>query len=195
VVHADVPAKNLREFVALAKSKPGAFYYGSAGNGSAGHLAMEYLKLVSGIDLQHVPYKGTGPNLVDLVAGRTHATSAGTPPLIPHVKSGKLRVIAVGTPQRLATLPEVATVAEQGYPGFETSQWYGLNAPAKTPPAIIKRLSDEAAKAVKSPAVIERFKADDAESVGSSPQDYAQFIAKEQARWKEVIQKAGVKAD
>jgi len=195
VVHADVPAKNLREFVALAKSKPGQFYYGSAGNGSAGHLAMEYLKLVSGMDLQHVPYKGTGPNLVDLVAGRTHATSAGTPPLMPHVKSGKLRVVAVGTPQRLASLPDVATVAEQGYSGFETSQWYGLNAPAKTPPAIIKRLSDEAAKAVKSAAVIERFKADDAESVGSSPQDYAQFIAKEQARWKEVIQKAGVKAD
>jgi len=195
VVHADVPAKNLREFVALAKSKPGQFYYGSAGNGSAGHLAMEYLKLVSGMDLQHVPYKGTGPNLVDLVAGRTHATSAGTPPLMPHVKSGKLRVIAVGTPRRLEALPDVATVAEQGYPGFETSQWYGLNAPAKTPPALIKRLADEAAKAVKSAAVIERFKADDAEAVGSTPQEYAGFIAKEQARWKEVIQKAGVKAD
>jgi tripartite-type tricarboxylate transporter receptor subunit TctC len=195
VVHADVAAKNLREFVQLAKSKPGQLYYGSAGNGSAGHLAMEYLKLVSGMDLQHVPYKGTGPNLVDLVAGRTHATSAGTPPLMPHVKSGRLRVIAVGTPQRLASLPDTPTVAEQGYPGFETSQWYGLNAPAKTPPAIIKRLTDEAAKAVKSPAVIERFKADDAESVGSTPQEYADYIAKEQARWKEVIQKAGVKAD
>jgi tripartite-type tricarboxylate transporter receptor subunit TctC len=195
VVHADVPAKNLREFVALAKAKPGQLYYGSAGNGSAGHLAMEYLKLVSGMDLQHVPYKGTGPNLVDLIAGRTQATSAGTPPLMPHVKSGRLRVIAVGAPQRLAMLPEVATVAEQGYPGFETSQWYGLNAPAKTPPAIIKRLADEAARAVKSPAVIERFKADDAESVGSTPQQYADFIAREQARWKEVIQKAGVKAD
>jgi tripartite-type tricarboxylate transporter receptor subunit TctC len=195
VVHAEVPAKNLREFVALAKSKPGQYYYGSAGNGSAGHLAMEYLKLVTGMDLQHVPYKGTGPNLVDLVAGRTHATSAGTPPLMPHVKSGRLRVIAAGTPRRLASLPDVATVAEQGYPGFETSQWYGLNAPAKTPPAIIKRLADEAAKAVKSPAVIERFSADDAEAIGSTPQEYAEYIAKEQARWKEVIQKANVKAD
>jgi tripartite-type tricarboxylate transporter receptor subunit TctC len=195
VVHAGVPANNLREFVALVKGKPGQLYYGSAGNGSAGHLAMEYLKLVSGMDLQHVPYKGTGPNLVDLVAGRTHATSAGTPPLMPHVKSGKLRVIAVGNPQRLATLPDVPTVAEQGYPGFETSQWYGLNAPAKTPPAVIKRLSDEAAKAVKSASVLERFKADDAEAIGSTPREYAEFIAKEQARWKEVIQKAGVKAD
>jgi tripartite-type tricarboxylate transporter receptor subunit TctC len=195
VVHADVPAKDLREFVALAKSKPGQLYYGSAGNGSAGHLAMEYLKLVTGMDLQHVPYKGTGPNLVDLVAGRTHATSAGTPPLMPHVKSGKLRVIAVGTPRRLAALPDIATVAEQGYPGFETSQWYGLNAPAKTPPAIVKRLADEAAKAVKSPAVAERFAVDNAEAIGSTPQEYAQFVAKEQARWKEVIQKANVKAD
>jgi len=195
VVHADVPAKDLREFVKLAKSRPGQLYYGSAGNGSAGHLAMEYLKLVSGMDLQHVPYKGTGPNLVDLVAGRTQATSAGTPPLMSHVKSGRLRVIAVGTPQRLATLPEIATVAEQGYPGFETSQWYGLNAPAKTPPAIVKRLSDEAARAVKAASVIERFKADDAESVGSTPQQYGEFIAREQARWKEVIQKAGIKAD
>ena len=194
VVHADVPAKNLRELVALAKAKPG-LYYGSAGNGSAGHLAMEYLKLVSGMDLQHVPYKGTGPNLVDLVAGRTQVTSAGTPPLMPHVKAGKLRVVAVGTPQRLAALPDVGTVAEQGYPGFETSQWYGLNAPAKTPDAVIRRLAQEAAKAVKSPAVIERFKADDAESVGSTPQAYAEFIAKEQARWSEVIRKAGVKAD
>ena len=195
VVHESVPAKDLREFVALARKEPGTLNYGSAGNGSAGHLAMEYLKLVSGIDLQHVPYKGTGPNLVDLVAGRTQATSAGTPPLMPHVKAGKLRVIAVGTPKRLASLPDVPTVAEQGYPGFETSQWYGLNAPAKTPPAIVKRLADEAAKAAKNPAVLQRYAADDAESIGSTPQDYAEFIAKEQARWKDVIQKAGVKAD
>jgi len=195
VVHESVPAKDLREFVALAKSKPGQLNYGSAGNGSAGHLAMEYLKLVTGMDLQHVPYKGTGPNLVDLVAGRTQATSAGTPPLMPHVRAGKLRVIAAGTPKRLPSLPDVATVAEQGYPGFEASQWYGLNAPAKTPDAVIRRLAQEAAKAAKSPAVMERFKPDDAEAVGSTPQEYADYIAKEQARWKDVIQKAGVKAD
>ena len=195
VVHESVPAKNLREFVALAKREPGKLNYGSAGNGSAGHLAMEYLKLVTGIDIQHVPYKGTGPNLIDLVAGRTQATSAGTPPLMPHVKSGKLRVIAVGTPKRLASLPDVLTVAEQGYPGFETSQWYGLNAPAKTPPPIIKRLADEAAKAAKTPALLQRFAAEDAEAVGSTPQEYAEFIAKEQARWKEVIERAHVKAD
>jgi tripartite-type tricarboxylate transporter receptor subunit TctC len=195
VVYHEVPAKDLREFVALAKSQPGQINYGSAGNGSAGHLAMEYLKLVAGIQVQHVPYKGTGPNLIDLIAGRTQATSAGTPPLMPHVKSGKLRVIAVGSPKRLQSLPEAPTVAEQGYPGFETSQWYGLSAPAKTPPAIVKRLADEAAKAVKSAAVIDRFKTDDAEPIGSTPQEYADFVAREQARWKEVIQKAHIKID
>jgi tripartite-type tricarboxylate transporter receptor subunit TctC len=195
VVHDSVPAKDLREFVALAKKDPGKLYYGSAGNGSAGHLAMEYLKLVAGMQLQHVPYKGTGPNLVDLIAGRTHATSAGTPPLMPHVKSGRLRVIGVGSPRRLPSLPDAPTIAEQGYPGFETSQWYGLSAPAKTPPAIVKRLADEASKALKSAAVIERFKVDDAEAIGSTPQEYAEFVAREQARWKEVIQKANIKID
>ena len=195
VVYHEVAAKNLREFVALAKEKPGQINYGSAGNGSAGHLAMEYLKQVTGMELQHVPYKGTGPNVTDLIAGRTQATSAGTPPLLPHVKSGKLRVIAVGTSKRLQSIPEVPTVAEQGYPGFETSQWYGLNAPAKTPEAIIQRLAQAAAKAAKSPLVAERFKPDDAEPVGSSPQEYAAFIKKEQERWSKVVRAANVKAD
>jgi len=153
VVHESVPVRDLREFVALARKEPGKLNYGSAGNGSAGHLAIEYLKLVSGMDLQHVPYKGTGPNLIDLVAGRTQFSAAGTPPFMPHVKSGKLRVVAVGTTQRLPILPEVGTVAEQGYPGFETSQWYGLIAPAKTPDAIVNRLAAESAKAARSAAV------------------------------------------
>jgi len=195
VVNAQVPAKDLREFVALAKKEPGKLYYGSAGNGSAGHLAMEYLKLVAGIDLVHVPYKGTGPNLIDLLAGRTQATSAGTPPLLPHVKSGKLRVIAVGASKRLSILPDVPTVAEQGYPGFETTQWYGLNAPAKTPAAVIKRLAEEAAKAARQPAVAERFAADNAEAVGSTPEEYTAFIGKEQALWGEVVRKANIKAN
>jgi tripartite-type tricarboxylate transporter receptor subunit TctC len=195
VVHESVPAKNLKEFVELVKKQPGKLNYGSAGNGSAGHLAMEYLKQATGMEIQHVPYKGTGPNVIDLVAGRTQAASAGTPPLMPHVKAGKLRVIAVGTSKRLPTLPDVGTVAEQGYPGFETSQWYGLNAPAKTPKAIIDRLAAEAAKAAKSPAVAERFAADDAEAVGSTPAEYAAYIKKEQARWSKVVKAAGVKAD
>src|SRR5712691_6459909 len=195
VVHESVPAKDLREFVALAKKEPGRLYYGSAGNGSAGHLAIEYLKLVTGMDIQHVPYKGTGPNLVDLVAGRTQFSAAGTPPFLPHVKAGKLRVIAVGTAQRLRSLPDVPTVAEQGYPGFETSQWYGLNAPAKTPQAVIRRLSEEAAKAMKTPLVAERFAVDDAQAVGSTPEAYAAFIKKEQASWSKVVSDAKHKAD
>jgi tripartite-type tricarboxylate transporter receptor subunit TctC len=195
VVHESVPAKNLTEFVALAKAQPGKLNYGSAGNGSAGHLAMEYLKQATGIDIQHVPYKGTGPNIIDLVAGRTQAAAAGTPPLMPHVKSGKLRVIAVGTARRLHSLPDVGTVAEQGYPGFETSQWYGLNAPAKTPEAIIRRLAEEAAKAAHSASVKERFAADDAEAIGSTPAEYAAFIKKEQERWSKVVRTAKIKAD
>jgi tripartite-type tricarboxylate transporter receptor subunit TctC len=195
VVHESVPAKDLREFVALAKKEPGKLNYGSAGNGSAGHLAMEYLKQATGIDIQHVPYKGTGPNIIDLVAGRTQAASAGTPPLMPHVKAGKLRVIAVGAAKRLPTLPEVGTVAEQGYPGFETSQWYGLNAPARTPEAIIRRLAAEAAKAAKSPKVLERFAADDAEGIGSTPAEYAAFVKKEQERWSKVVRAAKIRAD
>jgi tripartite-type tricarboxylate transporter receptor subunit TctC len=195
VVYHEVPAKDLREFVALARAKPGELFYGSAGNGSAGHLAMEYLKQAAGIDIKHVPYKGTGPNVTDLIAGRTQAASAGTPPLLPHVKSGKLRVIAVGGAKRLHSIPDVPTVAEQGYPGFETSQWYGINAPAKTPPAVIKRLAEEAAKAAKSPLMLERLAVDDAEAVGSTPEAYAAFIKKEQARWSKVVRAANIKAD
>ena len=195
VVHESVPAKDLREFVALAKKSPGKLYYGSAGNGSAGHLAMEYLKQATGIDIQHVPYKGTGPNIIDLVAGRTQAASTGTPALMQHVKSGKLRAIATGTSKRLLALPDVGTVAEQGYPGFETSQWYGLNAPAKTPEAIIQRLAAEIAKATRSPAVRDRFAVDDAEAVSTTPAEYGAFIRKEQERWGKVVRAAGIKAD
>jgi len=114
---------------------------------------------------------------------------------MPHVKAGKLRVIGVGSPKRLPSLPESPTIAEQGFAGFETSQWYGLSAPAKTPAAVVKRLADEAARAARSPAVVERYKADDAEAVGSTPQEYTDFIAKEQARWKDVIQRANIKID
>ena len=196
VVHADVPVKDLKGLIELARREPGKLNYGSAGNASAGHLAMEYMKLATGgIDLQHVPYKGTGPMVIDLVAGRTQVGVGGTPPLLQHVKAGKLRAVAVGTPGRLAVLPGVRSVAEQGYPGFETSQWYGLIGPARMPDAVVKRLSEEAAKAVRSKAVLERLATESAIPVGSTPREFAQFIAQEQARWKEVIQKAHIKAD
>ena len=195
VVNSQVPVKNLAELLAYTKANPGRVYYGSAGNGSAGHLAFEYLKLLSKMDIVHVPYKGTGPQLTDLIGGQTQAASAGTPPLMPHVKSGKLRVIAVGTTKRLPELPDVATVAEQGFPGFETVQWYGLIAPAKTPAAIIKRLADEAGKAAKSKETQDAFANDSTEEIGSSPAEFAEFIKKEQARWSQVVKAAGIKAD
>ena len=194
-VNASVPVKNLKDMLEYCKANIGKVYYGSAGNGSAGHLAFEYLKLVTRMDIQHVPYKGTGPQLTDLIGGQTQAASAGTPPLMPHVRAGKLRVFAVGTAKRLPELPHVATVAEQGYPGFETVQWYGLNAPAKVPAAIIKRLADEAGKAAKSKEVQDRFAGDSTEEVGSTAAEYGEFIRKEQARWSVVVKTAKIKAD
>lgn len=195
VVHPDVPAANLKEFVALAKSRPGRLNYGSAGNGSAGHLAMEYLKLVTGTFITHIPYRGTGPQLVDLLAGRTEAASAGAPAMLPHIKTGKLRAIAVGTLARVPILPDVPTVAENGYAGFETSQWYGLQVPAGTPEPIVRRLAEESTKALRSSAVTERFANDAAVGVGGSPEQYATFIAAEQKRWREVVRRAGIKPD
>ena len=195
VVNASVPAKDLKEFVKLAQASPGKLTYGSAGNGSAGHLAFEYLKLEAKIDVLHIPYRGTGPQLTDLLGGRLDASAAGAPPLLPHIKTGKLRAIAVGTPQRIAALPDVPTVAEQGYPGFETSQWYGLMVPAKTPDAIVKRLADAAAQSAKSPAVLELFAQDNAVAVGSTPAEFASYIRKEQARWKQVVERAHIRAE
>ena len=195
VVNSQLPVKNIKELMNYARANAGKVYYGSAGNGSAGHLAFEYLKAVTKMQIQHVPYKGTGPQLTDLIGGQTQASSAGTPPLMPFIKAGKLRAIAVGTTRRLPELPDVPTVAEQGYPGFETVQWYGLLAPGKTPAAIIKRLADEAGKAAKSKEVQDRFASDSTEEVGSSPHEFADFIRKEQARWSQVVKSAGIKAE
>ncbi len=195
VVNNNVPVKTLKDMIVYCKANPGKVYYGSAGNGSAGHLAFEYLKLVTKMDAQHVPYKGTGPQLTDLIGGQTQASSAGTPPLMPHIKAGKLRAFAVGTTKRLPELPDVGTVAEQGFPGFETVQWYGLVAPGKTPPAIVKRLADEAGKAAKSKETQAAFAADSTEAVGSTPQEFVDFIKKEQARWSQVVKTAQIKAD
>ena len=195
VIHPDVPAKDFKEFVAYAKQNPGKLNYGSAGNASAGHLAMEYLKLVTGMFITHIPYRGTGPQLTDLLAGRTQASSAGLPALLPHIRSGKLRAIAVGTAQRLAALPDVPTVAEMGFRNFETSQWYGILAPAGTPPEIVKRLQEESLKALKSNSVTERFASDSAVGGGGTPAEFAAFIAEQQTTWKTIVARAGIKAD
>ena len=195
VIHPDVPAQDFKEFVAYVKKNPGKLNYASAGNASAGHLAMEYLKLVTGMFITHIPYRGTGPALTDLLAGRTHAFSAGTPALLPHIKAGRLRAIAMGTAQRLPALPDVPTVAEMGYKDFETSQWYGILAPAGTPPEIVKRLQEESLKALKSSSVTERFANDSAVGGGGPSAEFAAFIAQQQKIWKDIVQRAGIKPD
>jgi tripartite-type tricarboxylate transporter receptor subunit TctC len=193
VVNAEtVKAKDLKEFIALAKAKPGALNYGSAGNGSSGHLAFEYLKMVSGADIQHVPYKGTGPMLQDLLGGRIESSNAGAPALLPQIKSGKLRAIAVGSDKRIPALPDVGTVAEAGYPGFETSQWYGVMVKAGTPPEIVKKLNAEINKALQSSHVTQRYAADNAVAELGTPEQFGAFITKEQARWRDVVGKANI---
>ena len=195
LVHPDLPAKNMAEFVALVKKSPGKYNYGSAGNGSAGHLAMEYLKMASNTFITHVPYRGTGPMLTDLMAGRLDAASIGAAAVLQFIRTGKLRCIATGTLQRIPQLPEVPTVAEQGFAGFEMTQWYGLNAPATLPQAAIDKLADAAAKAVKEPATLERLSHDAAIAVGSAPAAYAAFIDAERKRWQPVIARAKINPD
>jgi tripartite-type tricarboxylate transporter receptor subunit TctC len=195
VVNAGVTAKDFKEFVALAKQKPGTLNYGSAGNGSAGHLAFEYLKYVAGIDVVHVPYRGTGPQLQDLLGGRIEAASAGTPALMAHIKSGKIRPIAVGTPERIPALPNVPTVAELGYPGFETSQWYGIIGPAGLPREVIDKLSTEIGKALRTNAITTRFANDDAKAGGGTPADFAALIKAEQERWSKVVKAANIRIE
>lgn len=195
VINADVPAKDFKEFVAYVKKNPGKVDYGSAGNASAGHLAMEYLKMVTGMFMTHIPYRGTGPQLTDLLAGRTQACSAGLPALLPHVKMGKLRAIAVGTAQRLPMLPDVPTVAEMGFKDFETSQWYGILAPAGTPRDIVKRIQEESLKALKSNTVTARFTNDGAFGGGGPSEEFAAFIADQQKTWGAIVKRAGIKPD
>jgi tripartite-type tricarboxylate transporter receptor subunit TctC len=195
LVHPDLPVKNLKDLVALAKKKPGQLNYGSAGNGSAGHLAMEYLKMATETFILHVPYRGTGPQLTDLLAGRLDCASVGAPAVMQFIKTGKLRCIATGTAQRIPQLPDVPTVAEQGWPGFEMTQWYGLMAPATLPQAAADKLAAAAAKAMREPAALEHLSKDAAIAVGSTPAEFASFIAQEQKRWKPVIARAKIKPD
>lgn len=195
VIHPDVPAADFKSFVDHVRRNPGRLNYGTAGNASAGHLAMEYLKLVTGLFITHIPYRGTGPMLTDLLAGRTQATSAGLPALLPHIRSGRLRAIAVGTARRLPALPDVPTVAEMGHKDFETSQWYGILAPAGTPRDIVKRLQEESLKALRSSSVTERFANDSAVGGGGPPEEFAAYIAQQQTIWRRIVERAGIKPD
>ncbi len=195
VVHPSVPAKTLKELVALAKSKPGQLNYGSGGNGSAAHLTTEYLKLQSQTFMVHVPYRGTAPAVNDLVAGQTQLLFTGAPAVLPFVKSGQLRALAVSSSKRMDALPDLPTVAESGYKGFEADQWYGIMAPSGTPREIVAKLNAQINLALNSPELKLRLANEGAIAAPTTPEAFGQHIASELARWKPVVQSGGIKAD
>ena len=189
------PYKTIADLIADAKANPNKINYGSAGNGSAGHLAMEYFSSEAGIDLTHVPYKGSGNMLTDLIGGQIQATFNGLPSLIGQIKGGALRPLAVGSSDRSKALPDVPTLAESGFKGFETSQWYGIIAPAGTPPDIIATLQQAIKKVLDTPEFASRMLEDGAVLVGDTPQQFNAFINAEQERWAKVFEKAKIKID
>ena len=194
-LHPSLPARSLKDLVALAQSKPGQLNYASTGSGSAGHLGMELLKKATRMDLLHVPYKGANPGLTDLVAG--HVTLMFTSVLSTAAvqKSGKVRVVAVGGLQRSASLPEVPTIAESGYPGFEVISWWGLLTPAATPKEIVARLNGEIVKIMGSADARDRIGALGADIMTSTPDRFATYIRSEQAKWGQAIKESGAKVD
>jgi len=195
VVNAQSGITSLRDFVARAQAKPGAMTYSSGGNGSAAHITFEVLKLRTKIFMLHIPYRGTAPSVTDLIAGQVDATFTGAPAVIAHVKSGRLHALAVSSPQRLAALPDVPTVAESGYPGFEADQWYGLVAPAGTPSAAVARLNAEVNKALALPEVAQQLAVEGALPAPTTPEAFGALIAREIPRWREVVRAGNVKTD
>jgi tripartite-type tricarboxylate transporter receptor subunit TctC len=195
VVHPSVPAKSLKELVALAKARPGQLNYGSGGNGSAAHLATEYLKLQSQTFMVHVPYRGTAPAVSDLVAGQTQLLFTGAPVLLPFIKSGQLRALAVSSNKRLETLPDVPTVAESGYKGFEADQWYGIVAPAGTQREIVLKLNTQINLALASSELKTRLQSEGAIAMPRTPEVFGELIAREIGRWRPVVQAGRIKPD
>jgi tripartite-type tricarboxylate transporter receptor subunit TctC len=195
VVNPALPVKNVAEFIAYAKSKPGALSYASGGNGSSAHMSMELFKSMAGLDIVHVPYKGSSPALTDVVSGQVAGMFVNLPPAVPLIKAGKLRALAVTTRSRSPLLPDVPTVAESGVPGFETVAWFGILAPAGTPKPIVDRLSQEIARIAKTPEMRERLLALGAEPVGSTPEAFAAVIDRDIAKWKPLAKSVGIKVD
>jgi tripartite-type tricarboxylate transporter receptor subunit TctC len=191
-VNPTVPAKTVAQFIALAKSRPGKLSYGSGGTGGAGHLATEYFRLLTKIDMVHVPYRGTGLAVVDVISGQLDMVMAGVPAIVPHTRTGKLRALGVSGSTRLNILPDVPTIAESGAPGYDATQWYGIVAPAGTPKAILASLHAGLTKAVAASSVRERLAADGAEPFITTPEEFAAFMKREIARWAPVIKKAGL---
>ena len=195
VINPAVPATSLVEFIAYAKSQPGKLSYASGGNGSSAHMSMELFKSMAGVDIQHVPYKGSTPALTDLIGGQVAIFIGNMPPAVPHVKAGKLRALAVTTKARSALMPELPTMTEAGLPGYETVAWFGVLAPAGTPPDIVNRLSMEIGKIVRSPEMRDRLVAMGAEPVGGTPEEFKTVIDRDIAKWKALAQKVGIKID
>ena len=182
-VNPNIPVRTVSEFVAYAKAKKGAMTYASSGIGQASHLGMELFKLAAGFDAVHVPYKGTGPALGDAVGGQVDAILSSPATTLPLVKAGKLRALAVTSLQRSSASPDLPTIAESGYPGFEVSTWYGLLAPANTPPKIVNFLYEDVAKILKSPEIRQKLIEDGADPVGRPPQEFEAYIKSEIVKW------------
>jgi tripartite-type tricarboxylate transporter receptor subunit TctC len=190
-----VAATSIPELIALAKSKPRSLSYGSGGNGSAAHIAMAAFNLATGTEMEHVPYRGTGPMMNDVLSGTIDLTFTGGPPALPPVRSGLLRAIGVSSLQRIAAAPDLPTVAEQGVPGFEANQWYGLLAPAGTPRSIVDRLNAASARALRGDVLRPRLESEGAEAAPSTPSEFGEFIIAERMRWGDVVRRAALRVE
>jgi len=195
LVHPSLPVKSVKDLLALARAKPGVLDAASAGQGSSTHMAFELFRTMANVKITHIPYKGTGPALVDAVAGQVHMLFGNVLSSLVHAKSGRLRALAVTTPARSKVLPDLPTINESGVPGYENSTWFGVIAPAGTPPAIVGRLNAELVKASQSPEIVERIAPDGGEPVGSTPDQFGRHIATEIARWRKVVKDAGIKME
>ena len=194
VVHPGVGVKTIAELIAKARARPGGMSYGTPGNGSTGHLSTELFKSRAGIFVTHIPYRGSGPMLLDLMAGQIEMAIDNLPSAMPHIRSGKLIALGVTSAQRNSQLPNVPTIAS-ALPGYVAESWFVLVAPAGTPPAIVSRLSGEVDRILRKPEVIERFKGLGAEPVGGTPDQLAQFIVAETRKWQQVVKASGAKVD
>jgi len=193
VVHPSMPSRNVKELIAFSKKHPGQINYASGGTGTTVHLSGELFQNMAGVKWVHIPYKGTGPALIELIAGQTSVMFPNLPGAIGHARSGKLRALAVTSAKRSAIAPDIPTVNESGLPGFEVTAWYGVSAPARTPRAIIDRLNGEMVRGLKSPDLRERLLAVGAEPVGTTPEEYTAHVQNEIEMWGKVIRAAGIK--